>query len=236
MNKPKRPGGELSARPLHFIWICDCSGSMLVDEKIQALNSAIKEVIPHMRQVAADNPNAKVMIRVVRFSTGAEWHVQEPTPVETFKWADLKAEGLTDMGKAMRLVAQALESSSMPDRALPPVLVLVSDGQPVDDFEQGLAVLMERPWGKKAVRIAIAIGRDADYEVLQKFIGHSELKPLAANNPEALVKHIKWASTAVLKAVSSPPSERISQSSPGRNVPIIQPAQSNSTVSIDDVW
>ena len=24
----KRPGGELATRPLHFIWIADCSGSM----------------------------------------------------------------------------------------------------------------------------------------------------------------------------------------------------------------
>jgi uncharacterized protein YegL len=81
---------------------------------------------------------------------------------------------------------------------------LISDGQPTDDFEAGLKALMEQPWGKKAVRIAVSIGRDADPEVLQKFIGNSELKPLAANSPEALVKHIKWASTAVLKSASSP--------------------------------
>ena len=36
---------------------------------------------------------------------------------------------------------------------------------------------MDLPWGKKAVRVAIAIGEDADHEVLQKFIGHPELKP-----------------------------------------------------------
>ena len=30
----KRPGGELATRPLHFIWIADCSGSMS-GEKIQ---------------------------------------------------------------------------------------------------------------------------------------------------------------------------------------------------------
>jgi hypothetical protein len=54
------------------------------------------------------------------------------------------------------------------------------------------------------VRIAISIGQDADAEVLQKFIAHPEMKPLAANSPEALVKHIKWASTAVLKSASSP--------------------------------
>jgi len=39
----KRPGGGLAGRPLHFIWIADCSGSMRADGKIQALNNAIRE-------------------------------------------------------------------------------------------------------------------------------------------------------------------------------------------------
>ena len=122
-------------------------------------------------------------------------------PVADFGWADLTAEGETDMGKALQLVAEQLKMPPMSERALPPVLVLISDGQPTDDFESGLKALMEQPWGKKAVRIAISIGQDADPEVLQKFIGNTELKPLAANSPEALVKHIKWSSTAVLNHI-----------------------------------
>jgi uncharacterized protein YegL len=200
----RRPGGELASRPLHFIWIADSSGSMGQDGKIQALNTAIREAIPHMRKVAEDNPNAQVLVRAVKFSNGAQWHLTQPTPVADFAWTDLAAEGETDMGKALQLVAEQLKMPPMSERALPPVLVLVSDGQPTDDFEAGLKALMDEPWGKKAVRIAISIGRDADAEVLQRFIGNSELKPLAANSPEALVRHIKWASTAVLKSASSP--------------------------------
>jgi uncharacterized protein YegL len=200
----RRPGGELASRPLHFIWIADSSGSMEQDGKIQALNTAIREAIPHMRKVAEDNPNAQVLVRAVKFSNGAQWHITQPTPVADFAWTDLAAEGETDMGKALQLVAEQLKMPPMSERALPPVLVLVSDGQPTDDFEAGLRALLDEPWGKKAVRIAISIGRDADPEVLQRFIGNSELKPLAANSPEALVRHIKWASTAVLKSASSP--------------------------------
>lgn len=200
----KRPGGELASRPLHFIWIADSSGSMEQDGKIQALNNAIREAIPHMRKVAEDNPNAQVLVRAVKFSNGAQWHISQPTPVADFAWQDLPAEGETDMGKALALVAEQLKMPPMSNRALPPVLVLISDGQPTDDFEAGLKALLEEPWGKKAVRIAIAIGQDADNDVLQKYIGHPEMKPLAANSPEALVKHIKWASTAVLKSASSP--------------------------------
>ncbi len=200
----RRPGGELASRPLHFIWIADSSGSMEQDGKIQALNTAIREAIPHMRKVAEDNPNAQVLVRAVKFSNGAQWHISQPVPVADFAWTDLQAEGETDMGKALQLVAEQLKMPPMSERALPPVLVLVSDGQPTDDFETGLKSLMDEPWGKKAVRIAISIGRDADPEVLQRFIGNTELKPLAANSPEALVRHIKWASTAVLKSASSP--------------------------------
>ena len=200
----KRPGGELASRPLHFIWIADSSGSMEQDGKIQSLNTAIREAIPHMKKVAEDNPNAQVLVRAVKFSNGAQWHIAQPTPVADFAWNDLVADGETDMGKGLELVAEQLKMPPMSDRALPPVLVLISDGQPTDDFEAGLKALMEQPWGKKAVRIAVSIGRDVDNEVLQKFIGNSELKPLAANSPEALVKHIKWASTAVLKSASSP--------------------------------
>src|SRR5918995_167050 len=200
----RRPGGELASRPLHFIWIADSSGSMEQDGKIQSLNTAIREAIPHMKKVAEDNPNAQVLVRAVKFSNGAQWHISQPTPVADFAWNDLAAEGETDMGKALQLVAEQLKMPPMSERALPPVLVLVSDGQPTDDFEAGLKALMNEPWGKKAVRIAISIGRDADADVLQKFIGNSELKPLAANSPEALVRHIKWASTAVLKSASSP--------------------------------
>lgn len=234
---PKRPGGEMATRPLHFIWIADCSGSMGVDGKIQALNTAIREAIPHMQAVADENPNAQVLVRAIKFSSGAQWHISHPTPVADFKWTDLTADGVTDMGKALSMVADQLKIPPMTERALPPVLVLISDGQPTDDFSGGLKQLMDQPWGKKAVRIAIAIGEDADHEVLQKFIGNPELKPLQANNPESLVKHIKWVSTAVLKSASSPASQAKDSFSQGVNVPIPVPADTgNGPSTATDVW
>ena len=66
-----RLGGELATRPLHFIWIADCSGSMSEAGKIQALNTAIHETMPAMKAVADENPNAQVLIRAVKFSSGA---------------------------------------------------------------------------------------------------------------------------------------------------------------------
>jgi uncharacterized protein YegL len=191
---------------------------MAIDGKIETLNNAIREAIPEMQRVAGENPNAQVLIRVVTFSDGAQWKVPTPTPIDSFAWNDLEADGLTDMGKALSLVAEQLKIPPMSDRALPPVIVLISDGQPTDDFRSGLNKLMGEPWGKRAVRIAIAIGRDADKDCLQKFIQHSELKPLEANNAENLTRFIKWASTVVVKSASSPASQSATSTTPTTDI------------------
>lgn len=203
---------------------------------MEALNTAIREAIPHMRDVANENPNAEILVRVLTFSNGAQWHVVQPQPIAGFKWTDLTADGVTDMGKALSMLADQLKIPPMASRALPPVLVLISDGQPTDDFDSGLKALMEQPWGKRAVRIAVAIGRDANHDVLQKFIGNSELKPLQANNPEALVKQIRFVSTAVLKSASAPASQVNDPSAPGGPVPIPAPPPIDPSSPDEDVW
>lgn len=191
-------GGPMARRQLHFVWILDVSGSMRADGKIQALNVAISEALPSLRAAAQSNMSADVMVRAVAFSTGAKWHCADPIPVGEFRWQPVEAEGFTDMGAALTLVAEGLRVPPMPERGLSPVLVLVSDGQPTDDFADGLRQLLDTTWGSRAIRLAIAIGRDADQSVLQTFIGHeSGQRPVLANDPEAIIAAIRWASTAV---------------------------------------
>jgi len=205
----KRPGGRLASRPLHFIWILDCSGSMKTDGKIQALNTAIREALPHIRAAANQNPEAEVLLRAITFSSGAQWHVAQPTPVEEFRWVDLTAEGHTDLGKALNMVADEMMIPPMPQTALPPALVLISDGQPTDDYGTGLKALMATPWGQRSVRLAIAIGQDASYGTLQRFIGNDELQPLHADSPEAIVEALRFASTMAIQAASRPIGEKM---------------------------
>lgn len=228
----KRPGGEMASRPLHFIWLVDCSGSMM-GEKIQSLNYAIRQTIPDMKSAADENPNAQLYIRAIKFSEGASWHIANPTPIEEFEWIDLEAGGLTDMGKAFELASSQLQMPPMPERALPPVLVLLSDGQPTDQYKKNLEELLSLPWGKKAVKIAIAIGSDADTSILQEFVNNNEMPVLQANNPQALIKYIKWAST-VAKQVSAPNSNLIGTSS--KETPIDVKAIPVVSDEDSDVW
>ena len=190
----QRPGGELASRPIHFFWVVDCSGSMSYDGKMEVVNTAIEECIPEMASAADNNPNAQLLIRALQFSSGASWLTATPVPVEDYSWDHLEANGVTEMGKAFELQAAQLSIPPMPTRALPPVIVLLSDGQPTDSYKDGLNKFKALPWFKKAVKIAISIGSDADDDVLEDFTGNKELI-LQANNAAALAKMIKWAST-----------------------------------------
>jgi uncharacterized protein YegL len=198
----------MASRPLHFIWLTDASGSMRVDGKIQALNHAIREAIPHMRAVAQESPHASVFVNAIRFADDARWMDDKLTPVSEFRWDDLEAGGATAMGEALTMVGNALQPPLMTDRALPPVLVLVTDGLPTDDFQAGLDHLLSKPWGRQALRIVVAIGEDSAssqaQEIFRAFMANDALRPFHANNPEVLAEQIRWVSTAVLQSVSSP--------------------------------
>jgi uncharacterized protein YegL len=208
---------------------------MAHDGKIQALNTAIREALPPLRQVAADNPVAEVLVRAVRFGTSASWHVPDPTPVDRFTWPDVIADGRTDLGQALRLVAGAVRVPPMSEHALQPVLVLVSDGMPTDDYKSGLAELRAQPWGERAMRLAVAIGQDAARDVLEEFIGVEGGQVLEANSADALVNQIRWASTVALQAAVAPPARAGGAESAARQIPIPRdPAPGSGSGA--DVW
>jgi uncharacterized protein YegL len=195
------PGGEIAKRQLHFIWLADCSGSM-AGKKIASLNQAVREALPEIRKALENHPEVQVYMRAIRFSDKADWHVGfQPVPLESFEWPDLKAGGSTATAQALRLLAVELEVELMPRRGLPPVVILISDGfctDPKEEYDGALAALNSMPWGQKAVRLAIAIGDESEYDEVQlrKFLGPStqEIGLLKAHSTEQLVGYIKWAS------------------------------------------
>ncbi len=234
-----RPGGELAKRPLQFFWLCDTSGSM-AGPKIQTLNYAMREALPAMKEEAAKNPGVSVQVRVITFDSDARWHIATPTDIESFTWTDLTERGQTAMGEAIDLLSEALDIKNMPERGLPPVAVLLSDGQPNGrvSFDAALERLVRLPWGAKLVRIAIAIGDDADLNVLQQFIGMDprERPPLIAKNATDLVKLVKWASTVPLAAASRP-SSRVVGSTATTHVDIpLPPPPTTGPINPGDVF
>lgn len=185
-------------RTLPLIWLLDCSGSM-AGENIQLIN----HVMTTLGEVGKSYPGLRLLIQVLVFSDGARWHIAEPTPLEDLKWQALSVGGFTDMGQALLLLARYLETQPLVSEALPPLLLLVSDGQPTDDFTAGLTALMAVPIGQAATRVAIALGAEEgeDDDVLQQFIGVADRKPHAAEVAEQVAGCLKGVLNRVLTTV-----------------------------------
>lgn len=195
------PGGGISRRPLHFFILADCSGSMKAEGRMQALNFAIASMLPHLAAWEKEQEQAQVLLRVVAFADTARWHIAEPVPVVGARWVPLRhvEKGLTRMGAAFRLVAEALAPGKLETRALRPVILLITDGKPTDpeEFESGLRVLFGGKAGQGAIRLAVAIGRGANSEYLARFINDPAVPVLVAESVEQITAQLMTASLAM---------------------------------------
>ncbi len=197
--------GKMGNRDLHLFFIIDASDSMSYGGKVETLNNAIREAIPHIREIARE-AEGSIKVHALSFSTGARW-LKKNVDVRDFTWDNITTKGVTDMGRGFEMLAEKLGSDFQGERGYQPVMILLSDGMPTDDYESGLKKLKATKWGSKAIRISIAIGSETDMDVLQEFIGDSfrgELKPLKAKNAAELKNYIRWASTAASNASINP--------------------------------
>jgi uncharacterized protein YegL len=77
----------------------------------------------------------------------------------------------------------------------------MSDGEPTDDWQSGLAALKQNNWFKAAVKVAVAIGEEANKDVLEEFVGSMEAV-LTVHNAAMLKKMIKFVSIRASQVAS----------------------------------
>ncbi|MCQ2459471.1 MAG: VWA domain-containing protein [Ruminococcus sp.] len=185
---------EVTRRTMVLFFVVDTSGSMN-GAKIGTVNSAIEEIVPELKEISEENADAQIKIASLSFSTGAKW-INEPISAENFRWNYLSANGVTDLGKAFAELNDKLSRNAyMGDIAgsFAPVIFLMSDGEPTDNYMDNLEELRKNNWFKKAIKVAVAIGKDANKRVLAEFTGCDEAV-ISVHTPDALRKWIQFVS------------------------------------------
>ena len=185
---------EVPRRTMTFFFLIGTPGSM-AGRKIGAVNESMRELLPNISDISAANPDAEINVAVLQFSKGASWIYKEPKPASDFEWNDLSAAGASaDLGEACRELNSKLSKNGFMKSAsgsYAPGIILISDSEPTDDFEAGLAELKKNGWFRGAIKIAIAIGDDANKEKLAQFTGTSEAV-FTVHNIGALKKMIRF--------------------------------------------
>ena len=180
-------------RTMTLFFLIDTSGSM-EGNKIGAVNDAVVNVLPMLNDISETNPDAEIKVAALEFSNGVNWLYDEPKLAKDFIWQDVTASGLTSLGAACSELASKLSRSGgfmqSASGSFAPAIILLSDGGPTDDYNSGLAKLKANNWFKSAIKIAIAIGDDADRDVLKDFTGSSEAV-ITVHNIDALKQIIR---------------------------------------------
>lgn len=189
-------------RPLPVIVAVDRSGSMSSDGKIDALNIAFREFINSIK----DNDTA-VDIQVALYSFGGSEAICE-LPLTSIDKVDpsafnFQAQGRTPMGQTFALIKEMIEDRNIvPSRSYKPTIVLLTDGVPTDEYSISLAALVGEGRSSKAFRIAMAIGDDADKDMLGKFVSSPELL-VAGDSARDIKKFFRFVTMSVTSRMHS---------------------------------
>lgn len=161
----------VSKKSLVIFFLIDTSGSMR-GTKMGELNTVMEELIPEIRQVGEADTDVK--LAVLTFSTDVKWMYSKPVSIEDFEWTRLEADGVTSMGKAFEELSLRMSRNGFlnsPSLSFAPVIFLMTDGYPSDDYKAGLKALESNSWYKFGLKAALGIGSEANDDVLAEFTG-----------------------------------------------------------------
>jgi uncharacterized protein YegL len=182
------PGVERGARPLALVILADTSSSMS-GQPITILNNSLASLIQDLQSDLQTKDS--VHITLISFDSMARV-VLSLQPVTAVTVPSLSANGSTAMGAAFRLALQELSDTQRIDRRwVQPVVALLSDGQPNDEWQTPLKDLVSHPRVRQAGRVALAVGPQADRAVLAQFAS-PEYPVLEADQPDKIKTFFKY--------------------------------------------
>ena len=163
-------------------------------EPIQQVKNGVQMLVSALRQ----DPQAleTAFLSVITFDSSA--HESVPlTDLPSFQAPNIAATGTTAMGEALSLVADCakrdVKKASPTQKAdWRPMVFLMTDGSPTDDFQKGLARFKQEKWGA-----VVACGVDsADVSLLQQIAGEAVVT-LSTADAKALEAFFKWVTASI---------------------------------------
>lgn len=180
-------------RRLPVYLLLDTSGSMF-GEPIEAVKNGVQVLISTLRQ----DPYAleTAFLSIITFNSGAQ-QIIPLTELSTFQQPNIDASGCTALGEALTLLATKVDSEVT--KTTPevkgdwkPLVFIMTDGEPTDDLNKGLAEFKKRKFG---MVVACAAGQGANTDTLKKIT--ECVVQLDTADSATIKSFFKWVSASV---------------------------------------
>ncbi len=180
-------------RRLPVYLLLDCSGSMY-GEPIEAVKNGVQVLVSTLRQ----DPYAleTAYLSIITFDSSAQ-QVAPLTELAAFQQPNIQASGCTALGEALALLSQKADqevtkTTEEQKGDWKPLVFIMTDGEPTDDLNKGLAEFKKRKWG---MVVACAAGSGANTDTLKKI---TECVVSLDTADSATIKaFFKWVSASV---------------------------------------
>jgi len=184
-----------------IILLLDVSGSMTdPPTKIDSLNAAVSDMIDTLKQASAEVSYA---VAVITFGGQVNCIFNPPYEnVKKIQWKELEADSVTPMGKALEAAKALIDDKNYTKPSwYYATVILVSDGcptdergQPTDNWKKPMDNFVNEGTSSRCDRMAMAIGHDADENVLKRFIAGTTNKLFYAHNARDIITFFKMVS------------------------------------------
>jgi len=175
-------------KSIPVVLLLDTSTSM-GGEPIKKLNKSVEAMIKTFKE--AETMETFIKLSIITFgNNGVELHTPL-TEVSKINFKELKVGGWTPMGTALKMAKAMIEDKSIfKGRDYRPAVVLLSDGEPNDEWEEPLNDFISGGRSSKCDRMAVAIG-SFDTSVLDKFISGCENPLFHAEDADKIIDAFK---------------------------------------------
>lgn len=180
-------------RRLPIYFLIDTSSSM-GGEPIQGIRDGLDTMLAALRQ----EPQALETAHICAITFASDAKVVTPlTELSAFQTPKITARGTTALGAGLTLLAECIETDivySTPDAKgdWKPLVFLMTDGGPSDDWRAGLDRFKQC---KVGIVVALALGRHVHLDVLQEIT--PDVVATHEANANALKAYFKWVTSSI---------------------------------------